>query len=131
MRSFLSRAWNKVRPQPKPGEVQYPLGLSRDQVDSLNQLLSTPQWRTYTEALQAVCEQDFARILSGLPQDQYQLYCGRIQARLEVLALPDTITSKARELDEHSRPARTEPDPNDLAFYGSPYFRRGTNGKRP
>lgn len=64
-----------------------------------------------------------ARILSGLPQEQYQLKCGKVQALLDVLSLPETIDQKAREIDEHQRPA----DPGtsakrDLTFFGTPLW---------
>jgi hypothetical protein len=118
--SFLRRL---LSPRPsKPQQAPaYPLGLSQDQVDSLRQLRSIPQWRSYSEALQAVCESDMARLLSGLPHDQYLLTCGRIQSRMESLTLLDTLDQKAREIDEHSRPA-PEPTFRDLPFVGSVWW---------
>jgi hypothetical protein len=64
-------------------------------------------------------------VLSGLPHEQYLLKVGRIQALTEAIALPTTIDTKAKELDEHRRTANT-PDPSRaerslLAFWGSGY----------
>ena len=121
--SALSRLLRKRPSAPTPGEVQYPLGLSRDQVDSLRKLASTPQWRSLSEALQAVCENEMARIIKGLPQDEYQLKCGRVQALMDVLTLPETIDLKAQELDDHARqPDATPSGKRNLTFFGSPYF---------
>lgn len=130
--SFLKRLLSPRRsPPPSSERPVYPLGLNQEQVDSLRRLASTPQWRTYTEALQAVCETEFARILSGLPHDQYLMKTGRVQALMEVLTLPDTLDQKAQEIDEHSRTAAeratNESTGRDasriLATLGSPYFR--------
>lgn len=66
-----------------------------------------------------------AQILSGLPQDRYMMMCGRVQALLDVLTLPETLDRKASELDEHNRTADTSHQSNghrDLTFFGSPYW---------
>ena len=122
--SFLTRLRRKQpSPPPSKGEVQYPLGLTKDQVASLRLLSSTPQWRTFTEALQAVCENEIARLIKGLSQDEYQLKCGRIQALMDVLTLPETIDLKAKELDDHARQSDAPPSgKRDLTFFGSPFW---------
>ena len=62
-------------------------------------------------------------ILSGLPQEQYQLKCGKVQALMDVLTLPETIDLKAQELDDHARPADDIPSgKRNLTFFGSSYF---------
>jgi len=123
--SFLTRL-RKAVPSQRPkaaGVPEYPLGLQPDQVQDLRHLVSTPQWRTYTEALHKVCEQGMAQILSGLPQEQYLLLCGRTQALLDVLSLPETIDQKSREIDEHNRPASPiASGKRDLTFFGSPFW---------
>ena len=127
--SFLTRLLNRrrspaqQRPSVGPVPRQYPLGLNQDQVDHLRQLLSTPQWRSFSEALQAVSDTEIRAIISGLPYEQYQQKCGKVQALLDVLSLPETIDQKAREIDEHQRPADTGPSPQrDLTFFGSPFW---------
>lgn len=93
-------------------------------------LASTPQYNSFTAALQAVCEREFGQLLSGLSHPDYLVLCGRLQARLEILALPDTLEQKAREIDEHSRSAPSTPDTSkrDLTFFGSPFWGRTRNG---
>ena len=125
IKTVLSRILHrKARPsRPQPGVVQYPLGLSADQVASLRQLSSTPQWRSLSEALEAVCEREMQAILGGLPQEQYQLKCGKVQALMDVLTLPETIDLKAQELDDHARRTTdVAPGKRNLTFFGSPLW---------
>ena len=118
--SFLTRLKNRLFSPRQGQEPQYPLGLNRQQVSSLQHLASTPQWRTFTEALQAVCDNDIARLISGLPHDEYLKKCGRIQALMDVLTLPETLDQKAKDLDEHQRRTRDPaPGKRDLTFFGS------------
>ena len=139
--SFLRRVWKKAPPPSRPGPASpaYPLGLNQDQVNSLRLLHSTPQWQTFTVALQAVCETELSRIITGLPHDQYLIACGRLQSKLEVLSLPETIDLKASELDEHQRhSASTAPESRSAnAFFGGPWYEywqrlttRSPNGTR-
>lgn len=106
--------------------VPYPLGLSQDQVDSLRSLRSTPQWRSYSEALAAVSERELGRIVRGLPHDEYLIACGRFQAVEAFLTVIDHVDQKAREMDEHRAPAvsqRTaDTDRTNLTFAGSPFW---------
>lgn len=126
--SFLRRLLKRQPSRPPHSEAPqaFPLGLNRDQVEAVVKLASTPQYNSYTAALQAVSEKEFAQLLSGLPHDQYLLLCGRIQARLEVLSLPETLELKLRELDEHRRtPDTPDRSRHDLALVGSPYWSPG------
>lgn len=130
--SFLKRLLSPRRsPPPSSAAPVYPLGLNQEQVDSLRKLGSTPQWRTYTEALTQVCEAEVSRILAGLPQEEYLRRTGRVQALMEILTLPSTLDLKAKEIDEHrSASAERTADESDarrartiIATAGSPYFR--------
>lgn len=115
--SFLKRL-RKKPPSRRPSDPPaYPLGLSKEQAEQVHQISSTPAYKHYTAALQQACESEFRRFLSGLPHDEYLTSCGRIQMLLDVLALPETIDQKVREIDEHSRSTRpVEPDlPLNLA----------------
>lgn len=121
---FLTRLFKKRQVQSSKSEgKQYPLGLDQAQVDNLRQLIPTPAWQGFSVALRAVCDKEIAKIISGLTHDQYLLQCGRVQTLLDVLSLPETIDQKAREIDEHNRPADTGPSPKrDLTFFGSPFW---------
>ena len=69
-------------------------------------------------------------LLSGLPHDEYLKKSGRVTALMDVLALPDTIDLKAKELDDHARSAPdAAPGKRDLTFFGSPFWdkRGGTS----
>lgn len=121
--SFLTRLLKRQPSQPPlpEGQVQYPLGLNREQVEALQHLASTPQWRSFSAALEAVCEQQFAQMIRGLPHEQYLVLCGKTQTLLDVLALPETIQQKASELHERTRTA--DAAPNASRFFGTGWFR--------
>ncbi len=124
VQSFLTGLRKRLfASRPKQGDIVYPLGLNRDQITSIQHLAGTPQWQSFENAIQAVCENEFKVLLSGLPHDQYLAKCGRITALMDILTLPDTLEQKAKDLDEHQRSA-SEPAPGkrDLTFFGSSYF---------
>lgn len=71
-----------------------------------------------------MCESEIRAIISGLPYEQYLIACGKLQSKLEVLALPDTLTMKAKEIDDHTRPAANDTSLNHPdAFVGGPWFK--------
>ncbi len=124
-RSRVQQAQKLVQrnPNPRTGPVappSYPLDLSRDQVESLRQLQSTPQWRTYTEALSRVYELEAGTLFRGIPHDRYLAQTGVCQGLEMALGLITKIDTQARSTDDHTsnRPAPKPPSP----FFGGPWY---------
>src|ERR1043165_6040584 len=80
--SGISKTWRPIlkkilSPFKPPAEL--PLGLSREQVDSLAQLVALPSWRAYSKLLESVGEQLLTEIVRGLPHEQYIAKCGELK----------------------------------------------------
>ena len=116
---FQMRLWRKD----KPKEQASPLGLSTDQLDSLRQLRSTQGWRHWEQALEALYKNETARLVGGLPHDEYLVVSGRVQTLETIYNLIDTLETQERHLNEHKRKPRTaDPAHRALAFSGSPWY---------
>jgi len=64
------------------------------------------------------------RLFQGLSHDEYLMAMGRVQAIRHLATLPDTLDHSVRAQQEartnHAR--RSDPDPFDPIFYGTPWF---------
>jgi len=125
-RSRAQQARKLVQPNPNPrvgpkAPASYPLGLTADQVQSLRQLQSTPQWRTYTEALSRVYELECGTVFRKLSHENYLHQIGICHGLESALGLIQTIDTQARSIDDHTsdRPA---PKPPGLAFVGGNWY---------
>jgi hypothetical protein len=106
---------------PTPASPSLPLGLNRDQVDSLRHLAATPQWRVYQRALERLFEINANAVLTHLTKpEQYAFQCGVCETLRLAADLPTFLTETVAANDR----ARPKPDPDDPArvFTNSPLW---------
>ena len=114
---------NKPPPSEVDSPVQYPLGLDKQHLEALAALTSSPNWRSYSEALERLFEQQATALLSPLAHDAYLFQAGVIYAMQRIAALPTELVQKGRELDARRTEQRSR-RVNDaaLATLNTPFY---------
>lgn len=106
-RPTLQRILRSLAPHPFRNLEEYPLGLSKAQVDSLRQLVGHPLWKTYSLLLESVGEQLLNEITRGMPHEQYLAKCGELKMLERLIELPHVILDKVTKLEDR-KDARTK-----------------------
>lgn len=134
-RDTLKNFWrSRIKRSPPPAkarpEAELPLGLSRDQLESLLGLTAMPAFKHYSAALERLYETNLAALLRGLPHDGYLFQCGVCTAIEQIARLPADLSEKVKALD--ARPhAQPDADLGALVFANSPFwdaYRRRAGG---
>src|SRR5689334_13216116 len=88
-RPILKKMLKSLLPNRKGPEL--PLGLSREQVDSLAQLVGLPSYKAYSKLLESVGEQLLSEIIRGMPHEQYLAKCGELRMLERIMELPHIV----------------------------------------
>ena len=86
---------------PSAKVAEYPLGLSKEQVASLSQLRSSPNWAQVKEAFEAAHAFHAKDVLECVDFGRYRECVGILKAYEEMFNLLDVVVEKASQLDEH------------------------------
>lgn len=85
--------------------------------------------------MEALYRNETARLVGGLPHDEYLVVSGRVQSLETVYQLIETLDQAEKQINEHKRPTgKPDTTRNDLAFAGSHWFdlsRMAGTSKRP
>lgn len=118
----ILKAWQDRRFLKNKSPDKLPLGLSKDQVGSLRQLVGHHSWPTYSRLLESVGESLIREVIQGLPQEKYLAKCGEIQMLERLMELPHVILDKVTELEDHAN-ARQHNDTAAATLVSTPFWR--------
>ena len=121
---LLSRLRIRTQPKSSKPDKPLPLGLSRDQLEAIQDLTAETHYKHYLAALEALYEINVSAMLRMLPHDAYLFQCGVCFALEQVAALPGDLTLKLRETDARHT-AATESilaDTGERAFVNTPFW---------
>ena len=116
--AFLRR-FARLRLQRPKEAVTGPLGLSPEQLDSLDGLRSAPAWRHYSQALEGLYQQQLAALVRPLGHDAYLFQCGVVFALERAATIVDDLLS-AR--DHHAQRTKRDHEPDVRAVLSSPFW---------
>ena len=126
--SAMRSRFSRLRTQrSKAPAVTGPLGLSPPDLEALDHLRSTPAWRHYSQAMEAVYNQQLSALIRPLAHDGYLFQCGVVFALERAATLVDDLLI-AR--DNHARVQPKQPSPDARAFLGTPWWNDYTRTKK-
>jgi hypothetical protein len=77
-------------------------------------------WKHLQALWERVAQQEYDRIATGLPYEEYLAQVGAYQACVRHLTLVDTIIEKADQINERKR-IDAERQPDRSIFFANPY----------
>ena len=101
----------------------YPLGRDKQGLEALAALTNSPSWRSYSEALERLFEQQASALLTPLAHDAYLFQAGVVFAMQRLAALPYDLIEKGRELDaQHAKRTRRPDRAAERTVVNTPYY---------
>jgi hypothetical protein len=100
LKSLSRRLRTRRKVDPEAG----PLGLSKVHLEGLERLTQQPLWRHWQEVMEVLLDQRVARLIGGLPHEEYLKLSGEVRLLIQLVALPETITATERVRNERQQP---------------------------
>lgn len=105
---------------------QLPLGLTEQEVESIQFLRESAHWKHFATVLERLGEQQAAELSSGLDHDKYLFASGAFTALRRVSTLADDLIAAAAHLKEHTnareRKSAERTARHAASFVNTPWF---------
>ena len=82
--------------------TQLPLGLTEQDIQSIQTLRASPHWKHFATVLERLGEQQAAELSSGVPHEKYLFASGAFTALRRISTLADDLIAAAANLKEHT-----------------------------